>query len=316
VKTSIRIIIIFLTFLIQNNLYSLEILNKKELKALGYDRSTFYKNNYKGKKTKWFSLEDHLSLKPRFLALVEQDLKINNKKEKYYYIYNSRHNFFRMEAQGEKKKLTPFIRNPLSKRTLSPKTIKDNNISLSQFIEKVLDHCKFSKAKSVRDDSGKSLNFRDEKDCKIKYVNFDKFENLTFKNYEKNQNLSKYNPSIKTKSKVVKNIDKKISNSKNQIKNFKVNIALNWQKKYDLLTGKLSYNSASNTGLIKFNANKDGECFGTFSLQNNKGVWSFSCSKTNITAFGDLFLNDDKIDGKGYDKKNNLIKFVSNKLYE
>lgn len=315
-KTSNRIIITSLIFLIQFNLYSFENLNEKKLKLLGYDKLTFYKNNYKGKKTKWFSLEEHLNLKPRFLALVEQDLKINNKKEKYYYIYNSRHNFFRMETIGEKKKITPFIRNPLDKRTLSPKIIKDENISLSQFIEKVLDHCKFSKSKSVKDTSGKSLRFRDEEECKIKYVNYDKFKNLTFKNYEKSQNLKEYNSSITTKTKVVKNVDKKKLTSKNQIKDFNTNIAINWRKKYDLLAGTLSYKRSSNTGLIEFNTNKDGDCFGTFSLSKNKGVWSFSCSESNITAFGDLFLNDDKINGKGFDKNNNLIKFISNKIYE
>ena len=87
------------------NLYSLEISDKEKLKKLGYSWSSFYKDNYRGKKTKWISLEDHLNLKPKFLALVEQDLKINNKQENFKYIYNSKHNFLKWKFRAKKKEL-------------------------------------------------------------------------------------------------------------------------------------------------------------------------------------------------------------------
>ena len=95
-----------------------------------------------------------------------------------------------MEIQGEKKRITPIIVNPLSKRYLAPTIIDDRDLNLSQFIEKVLDHCKFSKAVSVSDNNGKKLNFRNEEDCKIKYVNFDKFKELTYENFEKDPKMN------------------------------------------------------------------------------------------------------------------------------
>ena len=112
-----------------SKLNSLEPSDKDKLKDLGYSWSSFYKDNYRGKKTKWISLDEHLNLKPKFLALVQQDLKINNKQMNYKYVYNSKHNFFKMEIQGEKKRITPILVNPLSKRYLGPTTIDDKDIS-------------------------------------------------------------------------------------------------------------------------------------------------------------------------------------------
>ena len=96
--------LLILLFIISLPVHSLELSDKDKLKDLGYSWSSFYKDNYRGKKTKWISLDEHLKLKPKFLALVEQDLKVNNKQENYKYIYNSKHNFFKMEIIGEKKK--------------------------------------------------------------------------------------------------------------------------------------------------------------------------------------------------------------------
>lgn len=318
----------FLIFFIltnQNNLFSLEISDKDKLKNIGYVWSSFYRDNYRGKKVKWFSLEDHLKIKPKFLALVEQDLKINGKKESYQYIYNSKHNFFKMQVTDENKKITPILRNPLRKKTLGPKIIEDNDIDLSQFIEKVLDHCKFSSVAAVSDENGKKLNFRNEEECKIIYVNFDKFKNLSFQNFEKDQNLQSYNPLLKSSSdNKIKNIEiqkktkvneKKLATSKT-INNFKNSIALSWVKNSDLLVGDISYNAQTNSGVIKFDTKNNGKCMGTFNLMVIKGTWSFSCKKNNTTAFGEIYLNNGIIEGEGFDKKKNKIKFVSKKIDE
>ena len=230
-------------------------------------------------------------MKPKFLALVQQDLKINNKQMNYKYVYNSKHNFFKMEIQGEKKRITPILVNPLSKRYLGPTTIDDKDISLSQFIEKVLDHCKFSKAVSVNDDKGKKLSFRNEEECKIKFVNFDSYKDLTFENFEKNNNLSLYNPSIKKSQqlKVVKKIDKKNVTEKTEIKpkdikigkikSFKSPIAMNWFRNMDLIVGNLSYDSKKNSGIINFETLNNGECIGSFNFIEKKELGPFLAVK-------------------------------------
>ncbi|MDC2987505.1 hypothetical protein OAY20_05395 [Candidatus Pelagibacter bacterium] len=320
--------LLILIFLISLPAHSLEQSDKDKLKNLGYSWSSFYKDNYRGKKTKWISLDEHLKLKPKFLALVEQDLKVNNKKENYKYVYNSKHNFFKMEIIGEKKRITPILVNPLSKKYLGPTIIEDENINLSQFIEKVLDHCKFSKGVSVTTEEGKKLNFRNEEECKIKYVNFDEFEKLTYENFEKDNNLSLYNPSVKQskQKKIVKKIDKETDQNKlniktesiktKKIKSFNSSIAINWLRNGDLLVGDLNYDDKKNSGVIEFNSSKNGKCMGTFNFIEKKGTWSFSCNKNNTTAFGEIYINDNIVEGNGFDKKKNKIKFVSKKINE
>lgn len=44
-----------------------------------YPRDSIYKANYKMALPKWYSLDDHLKLKPKYLILVEQPLELNNK---------------------------------------------------------------------------------------------------------------------------------------------------------------------------------------------------------------------------------------------
>ena len=315
--------ILFLTILIfslNKTAYSLDISDKDSLKELGYNWNSFYKDNYRGKKTKWFSLEDHLNLKPKFLALVEQDLKLNGKRQKYLYVYNSRHNFFKMEIQGQKKKIAPKIINPLSKRYLAPKLIDDTNMALSEFIEKVLDHCKFSKSVAVIDKSGKKLNFRDEEECRIIRINRDDFKNLTYNNFEKNQNLKSYNPKFADNlKKKDKEKERKIDHKKKiqtNLKSFKTAIAVSWDRKYDLLAGELSYDYKKNNGIIKFVSNSNEKCFGTFNLINDKGTWSFSCEGSDSRAFGEIFLKENFIEGEGKDNKKNKIKFISNAINE
>ena len=233
-----------------------------------------------------------------------------------------------MEIIGEKKKITPILVNPLSKRYLAPTTIDDKNINLSQFIEKVLDHCKFSKGVSVTNEEGKKLNFRNEEECKIKYVNFDEFKELTYENFEKEKDLSLYNPYLKQseQKKIAKKIDKKIikNNSKiksedkktKKIKSFNSTIAINWLRNDDLLIGDLNYDSQKNSGIIVFDTSKNGKCMGTFNFIDKKGTWSFSCNKYNTTAFGEIYIKNNIIEGNGFDKKKNKIRFVSKKINE
>ena len=55
---------------------------------------------------------------------------------------------------------------------------------------------------------------------------------------------------------------------------------------------------------------------GTFNFIEKKGTWSFSCNKNNTTAFGEIYIKNDIVEGSGFDKKRNKIKFVSKNINE
>ena len=62
------------------------------------------------------------------------------------------------KIKNEKKSIFKII-NPLKKSDLKPDLMDDDDLTLDSFVEKVLDHCKFSTLKGVRDLEGKNLNF-------------------------------------------------------------------------------------------------------------------------------------------------------------
>ena len=215
-------IIFFFLFFYNSYSYSFDKQDIQKLKDLNYPLESFYIYNYRGSNTYWISIEKHIELKPKFVALLEQDLKINGKNISNKFFYNSRHNFFKMrKIKNEKKSIFKII-NPLKKSDLKPDLIDDDDLTLDRFVEKVLDHCKFSTLKGVRDLEGKNLNFSKRKACKIKYVNFTKFNNLTFETYAKKSDALSFSNekdkalvvAIKTENKVLERKSKK----KNQVK--------------------------------------------------------------------------------------------------
>jgi hypothetical protein len=70
----------------------------QELVNLGYNKIDAYADDYSRTKAYWFKLEEHLEIKPKYLALLSQKMKVNGKETINLHIYNSKHHFF-----GDKK---------------------------------------------------------------------------------------------------------------------------------------------------------------------------------------------------------------------
>ena len=89
-------------FLVPNSFA--ENLSYEKLIELGYPRTFFYKDNYKKSNVKWFDLKEIVNQKPKFIALVEQNLKKDGNFEDYKFVYSSKHNFFKMITKEIDKK--------------------------------------------------------------------------------------------------------------------------------------------------------------------------------------------------------------------
>ena len=63
----------------------------------------------------------------------------------------------------------------LKKDELRPTLMDDKSLSLNNFVEKVLDHCKFSTLKGVKSSDDKRLKFSKRETCYVRYVNYTKF---------------------------------------------------------------------------------------------------------------------------------------------
>ena len=268
------------------------------------------------------------------MALVEQDVILNGDNTKYTFIYNSKHNFFNISVLEEKKKLVPFIRNPLDKDLKGPIVIEDKDLTIVNFIEKVLDHCKFSETKGINDPENKNLNFRNFEKCQVKFVNYTKFENLNYDSFEKNRDLATYSKDkniniVEKKTTENKQITKlEASNSNNGLENqtsaitnlsnkkeIITAIALTWDRSIDLIVGELKYNFQKNTGLIEFEST-DEKCIGSLIILDDAGTWSLLCEKNKLTASGSLKISNGFITAEGIDNRRNKIKFISKKIYE
>ena len=283
------LIFFFIYFLYIPLLHSIESGVDQKLKKLNYPLESFYIDNYRGSTTYWISLEEHLKLEPKFVALVKQDLKLNGKNITYKFFYNSRHNFFKMEKFKKEKKSLLKISNPLKKDELRPTLINDKNLSLNNFVEKVLDHCKFSKLKRVKDSNGKSLRFSKRKSCYINYVNYTEFNNLTFEAFEKNNNALSFTKDkkiasldTKTIKKLVKKTENKNSKNKSKkIKSTKVEyLALKWHSFEDLIPGKINFENNISNGIIVCT-----DCSYINSEILDKSINNFSLQTISIIAY-------------------------------
>ena len=176
----------------------------KELIDLGYNKKDAYADNYSGSKAYWFKLEEHLEVKPKYLALLSQKMKINGKEKINQHIYNSKHHFFgdkKTKCIGKK----GFTVGPLNLQKceyLKPKIIDDTELSKETFINMALDHCNETKVKNLKTEEGIKLKITDQQKCSMKFINFSKYEfSKVLKKVGKNED----NP--KKKSKYKKKVD-------------------------------------------------------------------------------------------------------------
>ena len=204
----LRLILIIFLFLIPSGSFAekrLELKDLKELIDLGYSKKDAYADDYSKSKAYWFKLEEHLEIKPKYLALLSQKMTINGKETVTQHIYNSKHHFFgdkKSKCVG-KKGLAVGPLNLKKCEFLKPKIIDDAQLIKSTFANMALDHCNETKTKNLKTDDGKILNIKDKKKCSIKFINFSKYEFAkVLKEVGKSEDKSK-----KQKTKSNKNLD-------------------------------------------------------------------------------------------------------------
>ena len=76
----------------------------QKLIDLGYNKIDAYADDYSKTKAYWYTLEEHLKLKPKYLALMNQPMIVNKKEIVNKHIYNSKHHFFASRKEKCKKK--------------------------------------------------------------------------------------------------------------------------------------------------------------------------------------------------------------------
>jgi len=267
-------------------------------------------------------LKEIIDDKPKYLILVEQDLELNNKKVDYKFVYSSKHNFFKIIRIEERKK-NILDKLKIIKRTIAiPETIDDQNITLDDFIETVLDHCVYSDLKNIyKPDRKQKLIFKEFGDCKIKFLNEKNLNNLTLEKFVKNTN-----PIKKTVKKEVKKDKKKISDEVN-VDNENITLSFYWDNLKFPIIANLKMNSKKSGEITLKISDFEYECVGTLaSISSQVGSWSIICPddknrnmnfQRNMAGSGSVkILKDKRIKGKGFDLKRNKIEFISNKIYE
>ena len=177
----LRIIWIIVLFFISTNSFAdnrLGIQDLKKLTDLGYNKKDAYADDYSKSKAYWFKLEEHLEIKPKYLALLSQKMTVNGKETVNHHIYNSKHHFFgdkKSKCIG-KKRLAVGPLNLKKCEFLKPKVIDDTQLTKSTFANMALDHCNETKVKNLKNEDGKILKIKDTKKCSIKFINFSKYE--------------------------------------------------------------------------------------------------------------------------------------------
>ena len=177
----LRTIQIIFLFFVSTNGFADSRLGMKDLnklRDLGYNKKDAYADDYSKSKAYWFKLEEHLEIKPKYLALLSQKMTINGKETITQHIYNSKHHFFgdkKSKCIG-KKGLAVGPLNLKKCEFLKPKVIDDTQLIKSTFANMALDHCNETKTKNLKTEDGKILNIKDKKKCSIKFINFSKYE--------------------------------------------------------------------------------------------------------------------------------------------
>lgn len=147
-----------------------------KLVELGYNKQDAYADDYSGTKAYWFTLEEHLELKPKYLVLLSQNMKVNGKEMVNQHIYNSRHHFFGDKKSKCFKKKGSLSLGGFGCDYLKMKTISDDDVNKTIFAQMAVDHCNETRVKNLKTKDGKDLKVTDEKKCSIKYINFSKYE--------------------------------------------------------------------------------------------------------------------------------------------
>ena len=201
-----RFIITILVFFSTNSLAEKRLgpENFKELSNLGYNKKDAYADDYSKTNAYWFKLEEHLKVRPKYLALLSQKMTLNGKVNVNQHIYNSKHHFFgdkKSKCIGKK----GLVLGPINLQKcefLKPAIIDDTDLTKITFANMALDHCNETKVKNLKDEEGKILKIKDAKKCTIKFINFSKYE---FAKVLKKVGKSVDQP--KKKSKLKKNVD-------------------------------------------------------------------------------------------------------------
>ncbi len=149
----------------------------QKLIDLGYNKIDAYADDYSKTKAYWYTLEEHLKLKPKYLALMNQPMIVNKKEIVNKHIYNSKHHFFASRKEKCKKKKGAKSLNFLKKCTvLKMPIIDDSLVSLEDFAKISLDHCNETKVKNLFTRDGEELTITNIKNCEIKFINFKRYE--------------------------------------------------------------------------------------------------------------------------------------------
>ena len=263
---------------------------------------------------------------PKFIALVEQNLNLNGEFQDYYFVYSSKHNFFKFIIEEVDNK--NFILGKVSflKTKVSvPEEIDDKNITENEFLESVLDHCKYSSLKNIKEQvSKKKLVFKKFDVCKIKFLNSKNLNDFTIEKFKKAENINVDNEDENNK-KQTNNVKKEKKTSK-KIFNKKISISFLWQRLPYPLLANLEMKT-ENTGVLNiFLHETEDNCVGTIALNSDQtGSWSLSCPdnisrkgkfKKKLGASGNLSIENNRLIANGYDNFRNKGKFVSDIINE
>ena len=200
----LRFIIIILVFFSTKSLAEKRLApeNFKELIDLGYNKKDAYADDYSKTKAYWFKLEEHLKVRPKYLALLSQKMTVNGKVNVNQHIYNSKHHFFgdkKSKCIG-KKGLVVGALNLQKCEFIKPAIIDDTDLTKITFANMALDHCNETKVKNLKDEKGKILKIKDAKKCTIKFINFSKYEfTKVLKKVGKNIDQTKKKSKLKKK---------------------------------------------------------------------------------------------------------------------
>jgi len=189
-----------------------------KLVEFGYNKLNAYSDDYTDVKAYWYTLDEQLALKPKFLALLTQEMQLDGKVTTNTHVYNSKHHFFAnrdAKCGNENKKLFDILKKC---EVLKMPVIDDEDITIDNFARMALDHCSETKTKNLKTQNGKLLNISQEKKCSIKYINFTRYH---FVNVLQKTDSSTAPKSTSALKKDIKN-NKKINTSEDvNLDNFK-----------------------------------------------------------------------------------------------
>ena len=147
-----KLLLFISCFYITQNTYAAERLSSKDyqkLVDLGFNKLDAYADDYSDSEAYWYSLEEHLSLKPKFLALLTQPMKVDGKEQVNRHVYNSKHHFFasrKEKCDKDGSKTLSFLKKC---KVLKMPVIDDSLISVENFAKMTLDHCNETKEKNL-----------------------------------------------------------------------------------------------------------------------------------------------------------------------